>query len=157
MSNREGQVTIEDATILYRNFKGNPTTFNPRGGVSTFNVVLPEELVPAMLADGWNVKRRKPLDPEDDPESGDPHVEVTVRFDNYPPTIIMIGGTSGKRNLIDDELLPTLDDVEIANVDLKLNPSTWEDDNGNKRIKAYLDKMYITIVEDRLDLKYAVE
>jgi hypothetical protein len=53
-----------------------------------------------------------------------------------------------------EDTVEMLDFVDVANVDLILNPYEWVV-NGKTGVKAYLKKMFITIREDPLELKYA--
>ena len=46
-----------------------------------------------------------------------------------------------------------MDYAEIQNVDLIIRPYTW-DVSGRRGIKAYLKKLYITVVQDDLEMKY---
>lgn len=145
-----GNVTIEDAELLFLNFAGRPEKFNPDGGKRSFCVILPDDLAADMQADGWNVKFLKPRDEGDEPT---PYVQVAVAFGNRPPRITLI--TSTARTGVGEDTVETLDYVEMDTVDLVLNPYEWEM-NGKTGVKAYLQSMYVTLVEDELDLKYAV-
>jgi hypothetical protein len=51
-------------------------------------------------------------------------------------------------------MVEALDWVDIAMVDLIINPYEWAV-SGKTGIKAYLASIYITIAEDALMLKYA--
>jgi len=156
-------VSIEDARIIFRNFAGSPTRFNPEGGKRTFSVILPDEIAQDMINDGWNVKEIPPRDPDDEPGH---RLEVTVSFPRNaqipPPAVNLI--TSRGRTLLgswDDRKqewdlsdLKMLDWAEIEKVDLKIRARNW-DVNGNSGVKAYLKAIYVTIREDELEQKYA--
>jgi len=61
------QLVIEDAVLRFHNFEGRQTDFNAKGN-RNIDVILPDnEIAVAMGEKGWNVKIRKPQDPEDDP------------------------------------------------------------------------------------------
>jgi hypothetical protein len=146
-------ILIEDATILYRNFRGLPTRFNPNGGKMTFNVFLDEEIVPDLIRDGWNVKRltvREDDDPDILPQA---HMEVIVKFDGFKPPRIVVN-TSNNRVEMDENTVGTLDFVDIERVDMIINPHDW-DINQKTGIKGYLKTMFIWINEDYLEKKYA--
>lgn len=150
ISTRLPNVTIENANLRFRNFGGKPDAFNRDGAPPNFSVDIDPENVEAMLADGWNIKHTKVMDPDDDPT---PFVKVRVNFDGpYPPMIKVI--TSGRYQIYTKELMGLLDGLEFENVDLVISPSRRPDGNGEGRVVAYLKKMIVTVQEDELDRKY---
>lgn len=145
---REGQVTIRDARIIFRNFAGREGQYN-REGDRNFTVVLPEDVAKEMGEDGWNVKVKPPR------EEGEPseyHIQVSVSYKGRPPAVTMI--SSKNRNVLGEDMIEILDSVDIAKADIILNPYAWVV-NGNSGIKAYLQTAYITIDEDELQREYA--
>jgi hypothetical protein len=62
--------------------------------------------------------------------------------------------TSRGRTTLDEETCGLLDWAEMSNVDVILNPFDWEV-NGKKGRKAYLKTLFVHILEDELELKYA--
>lgn len=142
-------ITIEGASIIFRNFSGKEDQFN-RAGNRTFCVVIDdEEFANKLREDGWNVKPLHSLDP-DEPQRY--ILQVTVSYKVAPPTVYMV--TNKKRTPLDEESINTLDYAEIKNVDLTIRPYAWEV-QGKSGIKAYLKTMYVTIEEDRLASKYS--
>lgn len=144
------QLIIEDAKIRFHNYAGLQTDFNQPGN-RNFDVILPDnEMAIAMGEKGWNVKIRKPRDPEDDP-----YYTLNVRINmnsRYKPTIEQIKGRQHIR--FDEEMLGEydpadpkrkkhngLDDLSIDNVFIVINGSEWESQFGTG-IKAYLDQFY---------------
>lgn len=145
----EGTITIEDADIFFLNFAGKATPFNVAGS-RNFCVAIPPDIAGQLEADGWNVKMTKPRDEDDQPK---PYLQVAVRFDNKPPRITMV--TSRARTPVTEDMVAILDFADIEKVDLIINPSLWTV-NGKDGIKAYLKTMFVTVAEDELELKYAV-
>lgn len=147
---------IEDAQIFggrYRNFRGEPTRFNPSGGVRTFCVAIPDEkLANQLTKDGWNVKYTPEREDSDDPPI--PFLTVEVGF-KFPPTIVLL--TERARTKITEDTIEVLDSVQIKTADLIINPGFWTDDQGTPRIKAWLKSLYITLEEDFLDKKYSID
>lgn len=152
MSNRLKNLEIEGAQIVLKNFKGAADKFTP-AGKRRFCVLIDENMVEPLKADGWNIKYFKPKDENDEPQA---YLQVEARFDNYPPRIIMMN-TSGKKVNLDEESVGVLDSAEIIETDLIISPSYWEipgKDGIKSGIKAYLNTMYVTIQEDRFAAKY---
>jgi len=140
-------MTIENAKIIYRNFSGAAKKFNAKG-LRNFHIVLEPDLAKVVERDGWNVRWHDPREEGDMPWAS---IKVALRFDNYPPRIVMV--TADTKTTLDEESVDILDWAEIEKVDLVLSPSSWEV-NGKQGIKAYLRKMFVTLNEDELEVKY---
>lgn len=150
MPRQEETVTIEGARLAFKNFAGKEGQFN-REGDRNFAVILDEDVAAAMLTDGWNVRRLKPREDDEGSAEGSPYISVSVSYKGRPPQITLV--SSRGRTPISEDEVEVLDWVEFANVDLIINPYNWAV-NGKTGVKAYLKKMFITIVEDELDRKY---
>lgn len=138
---------IEGGIIIFKNFSGQARKFTPEGKRS-FSVIIPEENVESLLAQGWNVKPLKPL------EEGDPiryHLSVKVSYAVVSPKIIMI--TESGHQALDEDTVGLLDVSDIINADLVISPSYWAM-GGNEGYTAYIKAAYITIQEDSFAKKY---
>lgn len=144
---RVGNISIENARILFRNFAGKESKFNAKGK-RNFCLLLDSDVAEELKDVGWNVKYLNPRDPEDPPQA---YIQVAVAFDNFPPNIWMI--TGNKKTKLDEDTVSVLDYAEIENIDIIVRPYTWEvNDKGG--IKAYVKNMYVTIVENEFEKKY---
>lgn len=152
MPDNAPKATLENVRIIFRNFTGRETQINQPGD-RNFCAILPEPLAAKMLTDGWNVKHLKPQE-DDEGEVGEPYLPVKVGYKFRPPKIIQI--TSVNRTNITEDIVGTLDWVDILNVDITVRGYHWEMPSGTSGLKAYLQSMYITIDEDELDRKYAI-
>lgn len=148
---KDNTVLMEGVRIIFRNFAGKEGQYN-REGERNFAVLLPEDVARQMEADGWNVKWLKPRD-EDEEETEQPYVAVSVKYDKGRPPRIVLITERGRTNLGEDEV-EMLDWADISNVDLIVRPYEWSV-NGKTGIKAYLQSLYVTIEEDPLERKYA--
>lgn len=140
-------ITIENATIGFRNFSGKEGKVNP-AGKRNFCVFLERDLAEALERDGWNVKWLDPRDPADDKQ---PILQVAVSYSNIPPRIMMI--TSRGKTILDEDTVNILDWADITEVDLIIRPYNWEV-NQKSGVKAYVKSMYVTIAEDGFEAKY---
>lgn len=137
---------IEGAEIFFRNFAGLEGNFNP-AGKRTFCVYIDPDTAQKLKDDGWNVKVRQPKKEGDDPR---PYIQVEVKYSNYPPKVYLI---TTNKTLLKEDQVALLDQAELLNVDLVINPSHYNF-NGREGIKAYLKAGYFTIAEDKFEQKY---
>lgn len=142
------EISMENARIIFRNFRGEEQKFNP-AGKRNFSVIIPEEMEDRLIEDGWNIKHLSPRDEDDVPTA---YLQVAVSYDNYPPLAYMI--SNGRKTLLDSDSIELLDRAEIENVDLVITPYIW-DVNGKGGVKAYLKEIYVTVHTSRFADKYS--
>lgn len=148
---RVTNLLMEDANIVFRNFAGKEGMYN-REGDRNFCVTLPEDLAQEMIRDGWNIKRLKPREDDDNP-LGTAYIQVSVGFKgNRPPKLVLI--SSRGRNDLSEEYVEMFDWVDIHKAELIIRPYEWNV-NGKTGVKAYLKTLFITQEEDYLELKYS--
>lgn len=145
----DNTVLMEGVRIIFRNFSGKEGQYN-REGDRNFAVLLDEKVATAMAEDNWNVKWLKPRS-EDEEETPQAYLPVSVKFNPRPPRIVLI--TSRGRSNLDEDQVEMLDWADIINVDLIVRPYEWTV-NNKSGVKAYLQSMYVTIEEDPLEQKY---
>lgn len=153
MSYVNNVIRIEGARIGFRNFSGKEEKFNPAGR-RNFCVFIDEDLANTLEQDGWNVRWLQPKEEGDNPQA---YMQVAVMFGKIPPKIVMITGKG--QTLLDEESVGLLDWAEISEIDLIIRPYNWTLHPGTKNeksgVKAYVKSMYIKIVEDDFEKKWA--
>ena len=146
MERKREPITIRNAQIFKTNFSGKEIPpYNPEGRRNFCVFIDDLKIAEDMERDGWNIRW---LEPKQEGDERRAFVSVAVNFSNIPPKIVLI--TSKGQTRLEEEEVGMLDWAEKTNVDLTINPRVW-DDNGRRRIKAYLRTMMVSIYEDDLE------
>lgn len=147
MARNEKNITLENVSIAFRNFAGKEDTYN-RAGDRNFAILLDDELASEMERNGWNIKRLKAREEGETPQA---YIPVAISYKARPPKVCLI--TSRGLTYLDEDMLETLDWVDIETADVILNPYEWAV-NGKTGVKAYLVSLFIKIEEDYLQEKW---
>lgn len=147
---------IDDARIIFRNFRGEASKYN-RAGDRNFALVIPNEEIANELTDrGWNVKIKPPKEDGDEPFM---YLSVKVKFNERGPQVYLKTGEAV--NKLDEESVAVLDDIDIVSVNMDIRPYDWVIQEGTKDEKsgrtAYLQSIEIIQDIDRFAARYAEE
>ena len=148
---------IDDARIIFKNFRGEGSKFNKEGD-RNFAVVIPnQEFADALINDtnkygtGWNVKIKAPREEGDEPFI---YLPVKVKFNDRGPNVILRSGNNHVR--LTEDTIGMLDRIDILSVDMDIRP--YDDEiNGKPFRSAYLQSMHVTQNIDRFTARYAEE
>lgn len=144
----KGILQIDDARIIYRNFRGEGSKYN-REGDRNFAVIIPnQEIADKLIEEGWNVKIKPPRDEEEDPFI---FLPVKVKFNGNGPHIYIQSGRSMVK--LDEETVEQIDDLDISSVYLDIRPYEW-DINGKTGKTAYLQSMKVVQRIDRFAAEF---
>lgn len=143
----QNTISIENARITFRNFSGKPGQYN-REGDRNFAVLLEDADAQKLSEEGLNIKLLPAREEGDTPT---PYLKVSVGF-KFPPKIALV--KSSHIEYLTEDNVNILDWAEIRNVDLVINPYPWSV-SGNSGVKAYLKTMYVQLIEDEFEAKYA--
>lgn len=151
MSKYVPKVTLRHVQIgrgSFRNFSGTKTKYN-KNGKRLISLFLDDDTANAMKEEGWNIKYYIPrVDDEEEAREPIPFIEAELRYDNYPPDVTLEIGDN-KQTLDEDDLVNLkLDQADIVDVDVRLSPYTWINDDGESKVKAYVDRLRIRMEDD---------
>lgn len=140
---QKGNLQIDNARIVYRNFEGRRTEFNDEGR-RNFSVVIESAEDAERLMDlGYNVKIKPPR------QEGEPAfmtLKVNVSYRYKEPTVILQSGIA--KNRLTEDTVRTLDVIEIEDVCMDISPSKWTT-GGNSGLSAYLTSIKVVQKLDR--------
>lgn len=143
-----GNLQIDNAKIIFRNFKGEKGPYN-RDGERRFSLIIDDSKWANMLIEeGWNVKIRPP---KEEGEEAFMHLPIKIKFNNRGPSIYLRSGTA--MNKLSEDTCECIDTCDIISVDLDIRPYDWEV-NGETGRTAYLDSMCVVQNVDRFATMY---
>ena len=150
---------IENAPVKYRNFAGVKTQYN-REGDSNFVIILDEEVAKNMMDDvdeqgiGWYIK---PV--EFDTGKIEYQLKLRLGDGRYKDPDVFVVGEDGRPIPFNRGQWPRLDKstITISFVDVVFHQSrkTFEY-QGKEYYSAYVDEVFVNIVESDLRRKYGV-
>lgn len=164
-----GNLNVERAAMIYKNFSGKPTRVNPAGGKRTFSLALSREFGEKLSDMGWNVKVKEVRDQLAEGEMTrtvnwqDYVANYQTEFDHaliyteivvnenseYPPKIYRVSEFNGEKTMamMPPEQWYRLDESELMNVDISIHPYTHGRSLANPDAKkGYLKTMYAVSV-----------
>lgn len=150
-------LTIEGASLLggaYKNFGGNPSRFNSKGGDRNFAIRLNTEDALDLIEQGYPVKKREPREEGDEPLY---FLKVAVRFksDGSKKDPVLYRGIDPNRMvLLQEREVGKLDNDEIENIDVTIHYWCREDRDGEWKATGYLTELYALIKQSKLAGKY---
>ena len=164
-----GNLNIEHAAVIYKNFSGKPTKVNPAGGKRTFSLVLSHEYAERLFDQGWNIKVKEVRDQVEEGETTRTvgwqdyidnyqntfdhaliYTEIVVNENSeYPPKIYRVSELNGEKTmaLVPPDQWYRLDEMELTNMDIVIHPYTHGRSIANPDAKkGYLKSMYAMAV-----------
>lgn len=141
---------IENATIkwAFSHFDGRADTFNEPGD-HNFQVIIPEDRVDELRAQGWSIKEMQGME-EGDPPEFLLKVKISYRFE--PPKVYLIKGERKIR--ADQRDLADITRATTEQIDVIIQPSPWVH-GQNSGITAYAKELYAVIRESRFSERYS--
>ena len=138
----DGNIRVEDAVIIYTNFRGAPTNLNPTGGKRTFGLCLNQEWADR-LKDNWNVKVIEL-------ENGERlyHTEIVVNDQSqYPPKLYLLSEFMGNQTmtLLQPDMYKKLDSDMIVSLDLEIHPFVHGRGGNPNATKGYLKNLWANL------------
>ncbi len=140
---------IENAPVKYRNFSGAKTQMNKEGDVN-FEIVIDEEVAKNMMKDGWYIK-------EDTSNPDKTEYRIKLRLGEFGEPEVYVIGEDGNAIPFHRGKWRRIDKMTISFVDVVFHQSkkTFEY-QGGEYYSAYVDELYVNIVESDLKKKYGI-
>lgn len=126
-------MTIKNAEIIFKDFS------NKRGVIPypTFAVIIDETSAKDLIKQGWNIKYI--------PVNDKYYIPVTVAIHASLCPIFDVKNTK-TNEIIDD--ISVLDECDIKDAEVSINPHVWNLQDGEHHVKAYLAKLKGSIYYD---------
>lgn len=141
----KGILQVDDARIIFRNFRGEGSKFNREGDRNFALLIDDQRVADALIKEGWNVRIKPPREEGDSPFM---YLPVKVKFSEYGPRVYLRSGNATNR--LDEESIDCLDNIDILGVDLDIRPYDWEVQGKTGRT-AYLQSICVTQEVDRFE------
>ena len=171
--NPRGTLQIDNARIMFKNFKGEEGPYN-REGERSFSLVIAggtlddgrsreprevtaEEMAEALMNEtnrygvGWNIKIKPAREEGEVPFM---RLPVKISTKNRIPAIYV--NSAGKVRRLDEDTMGIIDDIAIRSVNLDIRPFDGEV-HGSPHRTAYLDSIEVIQEIDRFTALYAEE
>ena len=152
----KGILQIDDARIIFRNFRGEASKFNNEGNRNFALIIPDEETAEELQKEGWNVKIKPPRDEDDEPFM---FLPIKVHFNDRGPSIYL--QTGSHQNKLTEKTVGCLDNIDIESVDMDIRPYDWVIQEGTPNEKsgraAYLQSMRVIQKIDRFAEEYAAD
>ena len=142
-----GNLAIEGARIVFRNFEGRQDNYNNLGDRNFAVVIDDPDTAEQLRANSWNVKT---WGPKDDPDAVVMYIKVNVSYKFTAPIIDLIG--SRNTQSLNEDTAGIADRANFTSIDLEIYPSHWIM-NGREGVTGYLVSFYGTIAEDYFGAK----
>lgn len=147
------KIKILDAKLIFKNFAGKEGAYNA-AGKRNFGVLLDDLDAKELEEVGWRIRFLKPR--ADDPEEyRQPWLKVNVNYEGkIPPTVVLVN--SKGRIRLNETTIDQLDWTRIKHCDVSIRPYNYPAMPGRPAgVSAYLDSIYVTVLEDELEERYA--
>ena len=139
----KGILQIDDARLIFRNFRGEGGKFNREGDRNFAIVIDDKDVADALIKEGWNVKIKAPREEGDSPFI---YLPVKLKFNGYGPRVYL--ETGDRQVKLEEDTISCLDDIDIRKADLDLRPYDWST-NGKTGRTAYLQALRVVQEVDR--------
>jgi hypothetical protein len=150
--NRPGwipELELEDAQIkwAFSHFDGREDTFND-AGAHNFQVIIPNQMAPELIAQGWPIREMEGYEEGDPPEY---LLKVKISYKFEDPKIFLI--KNGRKYRCAQEDLADIKRSVTEKIDVIISPSRWEH-AGKTGVSAYCKELYAHISQSRFANQY---